>query len=375
MIGSRQFWIGIGVSVLLLVLFLVTVDLERMFDALADADYIFVLPGLALYLISVLFRTLRWQLLLRHMKPISLRRLYPVVVVGYMANNLLPMRLGELVRSYYLGEREGVSRTSALVTIFIERVLDALTLLFYIFVIALFFPLAGLAEAFGDRFNMPWPLLVVAFSLPFIVTFGMLMLFAFYPVRTRAGIVTLMRPVPSRFQEKLRHLIDMVLNGLVPLRSPGTLALLFLFSIPIWLFEAGLFFFIGFSFDLNNVYDNLGDLAVASVLVTSVANIVSSIPAAPGGIGIFEIAARETLVWLPMASVERAVAGGFAAVVHFILLVSMILLGQVFLWAGHISLRNLSRAGRGTSAEEGPENQMQSRVAPGVFSADSEESQ
>ena len=87
-----------GVSVALLALFLLTIDVRRMADALADANYLWVIPAVALYLVSVVFRTLRWRVLLLHMKPVSVARLYPVVVVGYMANNILPVRLGEVVR-------------------------------------------------------------------------------------------------------------------------------------------------------------------------------------------------------------------------------------------------------------------------------------
>ena len=121
----------------------------------------------------------------------------------------------------------------------------------------------------------------------------------------------------------------------------------FVLSLPIWLFEAGLFFFVAFAFGLENVYDNLGDMVVAVILVTAVANIGSSIPAAPGGIGLFELVARETLVFLPLAAIDPAVAAGFAAVVHLSLLLPMIILGQVFLWAENVSLRKLSRAGQG----------------------------
>ena len=63
-------------------------------------------------------------------RPVSpVTRLYPVVIIGYMSNNLLPARLGELVRSYYLAQREGVSGSSALATIAVERVYDGVTLL------------------------------------------------------------------------------------------------------------------------------------------------------------------------------------------------------------------------------------------------------
>ncbi len=350
MIASRKIWIGFAISALLLALFLVTVDLGRMADALAEANYLFLIPGIGLYLISVFFRTLRWQLLLRHMRPISARRLYPVVVVGYMANNLLPMRLGELVRSYHVGEREGISKTSALMTIFIERILDALTLLFFIAIIALFVPLAGLAEALGEKTGVAWPLLVVVLSAPFVLAFGTLVLFALFPDRTRALALSVVSPLPERIESPLRHLIDMFLVGLMPLRNPQTLSRLFALSLPIWLFEAGLFFFVAFAFGLENVYDNLGDMAVAVILVTAIANIGSSIPAAPGGIGLFELVARETLVFLPLAAIDPAVAAGFAAVVHLSLLLPMIILGQVFLWTGNMTLRPSaegSRAGQG----------------------------
>ena len=124
--GNKKYWIGIGVSIILLAYFLFTVEIGRMLDALAGANYWYIFPAVAMYFISVYFRSMRWSVMLRRLKPVSTRRLFPVVVVGYMANNILPMRLGEIVRSYYLSEREGVSATSALVTVFVERIFDAL---------------------------------------------------------------------------------------------------------------------------------------------------------------------------------------------------------------------------------------------------------
>ena len=303
-----------------------------MADALAGANYVYLVPGVAAYLVSVLFRTVRWRVLLSHLSQVKVARLYPVVVVGYMANNLLPLRLGELVRSYHVGEREGLSKTSALATIMVERVLDALTLLFFILAIALFVPLSGLAESLGDRTGVPWPLVAAAFSTPFVVVFCLMVLLASYPARTRAAIDAGLRLLPDRLGTRVRELVRMFLEGFIPLRSTRTLGLLFALSLPIWLLESLLFFFVGFSFGLDGVFDNLAQLAAMAVLVTAVANIGSSVPAAPGGIGLFELIARETLVvLLPLATIDRAVAAGFATVVHAALLLPMIVLGQIFL--------------------------------------------
>ena len=350
---GRKFWIGFGVSIALLALFFLTLDLGQLLEALADANYLYVGPAIGLYIVSVLFRTLRWQRLLRHMRPIKVARLFPVVVVGYMANNLLPVRLGELVRSYYVGEREGISKTSALVTIFIERLLDALTLLLFIAAIAVFVPLVGLAEGFAERSGVSWPVLVMALSLPFVVAFVSLLLVAFAPVRARSLAMALFKPLPGEVGARLGYMFDLLLEGLHSLRSLRSVLGLFILSVPIWLFEAGLFFVIGFSFGLHQMYDTLWEMAIALVLVTAIANIGSSIPAAPGGLGLFELVARETLVLLPLAVVDRAVAGAYVAVVHAALLMPMIVLGQLFLWTQHVSLLSLSRAGRHAEGETG----------------------
>ena len=348
MFSAGKFWIGLALSVLLVALFFVTVDVGHMMTALASANYLYVVPAVALYMVAVVFRTMRWQALLLHIKRISNRRLFPVVVIGYMANNLLPMRLGEVVRSYYLGEREQVSKSSALATIFIERVFDALTLLLFVAIVALFVPVSGVAEGFGEQWGIAPALLAAGFSLPFIAAFGVMLLLSRWPERTRALVLIMMKPLPSRFpHERALHIVDYFLAGFAPLTSLRMILLLFVLSVPIWGFETGLFYLIGFSFGFHHIYDNLWHLAAVMTLVTALANIGSSVPSSPGGIGLFELIARETLVLLPLAAMDRSEAAAFAAVSHFALLLPMIILGQVFLWAGNLSLRRLARADSG----------------------------
>ncbi len=338
-----RFWIGIALSVGLLALFLATVDIPRMLDALADAKYGYLAPGVALYFASVWVRTLRWQVILRHLKSATVARLFPVVVVGFMANHLLPMRIGELVRSYYLSEREGVSKTSAFATIMVERVLDAVTLLAFVAVAAGFLPVIGLVKSLGERSGLPWPLLAAGASLPFIAMFGALLLLALHPSRAAALIGRAMRCLPARLGRPLAELSRLFLEGLAALRSPVRIFGLFLLSAPVWLLAAGLFYLGGLSFGLQDAFGGHLQMALAMVVVMAVSKIGSSVPAAPGGLGLFELVARETLVLLPAVSVDRSVAAAYAAVVHAALLLPMILLGQAFLWSDQLSLRRLSR--------------------------------
>ncbi len=348
MFTAGKFWIGLGLSALLVALFFVTVDVGHMVDALASANYLYVIPAVALYLVGVVFRTMRWQALLQHIKHVSNRRLFPVVVIGYMANNLLPMRLGEVVRSYYVGEREGISKSSALATIFIERVFDALTLLLFVAIVAIFVPLGGLTAGFGDLSGIAPPLLAAGLTMPFIGAFCVMLALSRWPERTRSFVVTLMKPLPERFpRARALHIVDYFLQGFAPLTSFRMIVQLSLLSIPVWAFETGLFYLIGYSFGFQHSYENMWHLAAAMALVTALANIGSSIPSSPGGIGLFELIARETLVLLPLAAIGRSEAAAFAAVSHFALLLPMIVLGQVFLWAGNLSLRRLARADTG----------------------------
>ena len=336
-------WIGITISTILIFLFLFTVDVHRMLGALSSVNYVYIAPAVGMYLVSTYFRAFRWKVLLSGIKPISTRRLFPVVVVGYMANNLLPMRLGEFVRAYYIGEREGISKASALVTVFVERVFDALSLLFFITVIAMFTPLTDLGNVLDKQFGIPWPIIAGVISVSFIGTLAMLVLFAIYPSMAKKLTFILTRPFPNFIQTTAFNMIVDSLDGLKSLEKADVLGLIFLLSIPIWISEATVFLIIGLPFGFHNLHSSFEAMIVNMILVTSVTNIGSSIPAAPGGIGLFEIIARETLVMGPFAEIDRATAAGFAVVVHATLLLPMIILGQVILWAGHMSLKRLSQ--------------------------------
>jgi len=347
---GKRFWFGLGLGAAALALFFLTTDWDRLVDALAGANYWYVFPAALLYQVSLLFRTARWRMIMRHMREVAVTRLYPVVVVGYMANNLLPLRLGELVRSYYVGEREGVSKTAALATILVERLMDALTLIAFVAVIAVFVPLNAVAEGFGDRSSVPWPLLTAALSVPFAVVFAALVAVAYRPERAAAAAEAGLRLLPQAAGTRARGLVDRFIHALQALRSPSSVLVLFALSVPVWLFEGALFFVAGYSFDLHLAYGSEIEMAAALVLAMALANIGAAVPSSPGGIGLFELIARETLVLLPLAVIDRSVAGAYAAVVHAILLLPVIALGQAILVADGLSLRNLWRGGRSLPA-------------------------
>ena len=121
---------GIGILVSLACLYLVLrgVDLGETARLLGGAQLPWLCLGAAGVVADLALRALRWQCLIAPIRPVPLRRLSGYMLVGYLANNVLPARLGELVRSHYLGDREGISRSATLGTVIVERIVDTIVL-------------------------------------------------------------------------------------------------------------------------------------------------------------------------------------------------------------------------------------------------------
>jgi glycosyltransferase 2 family protein len=120
--------IGILISVVCIYLVLRGVDLDQTFRLVGGAQLQWLVLAVGAGIADLGFRALRWQCLIAPIQPVPLRRLSGYMLVGYLANNVLPARLGELVRSHYLGDREGISRSATLGTVLVERVVDTVVL-------------------------------------------------------------------------------------------------------------------------------------------------------------------------------------------------------------------------------------------------------
>ena len=195
--------------------------MSETWDALKGAEYGWLVPAVAVYFVAVAFRAIRWHYLLRHMKSIPAGRLYPVVVVGYMANNLLPIRLGEFVRSWHLGQREGVSKSAALATIIVERVLDGIVLLILALILWPFLPVNDLLSEFTDETGIPWGVLLALAVIPFTVVMTIFVVAAVNPALAKrlAGRLALL--APGKVREPVQSMLVKFIDGLAALRSPG----------------------------------------------------------------------------------------------------------------------------------------------------------
>jgi uncharacterized protein (TIRG00374 family) len=318
-----RFWLGLAVSLVFLALAFRNKDLGEMGRALLAADYRYLLPAIAVYFAGVYFRALRWRTLLRPVKPLRPGALFPIVVIGYMANNVLPARIGEFVRAYLLAWRHDVGKSATLATIAIERIFDGLTMILFILV-------AALLVALNQQIQMIAALGAALFCglLLGLVALGAL---PRLQVRLHAALVRLL---PDRLAGRLERIVFGFVSGLGALRSRADLARVVATSLAAWLCEAGMYLIIGAAFDLGMIWP-------VALLTTAVANLFTLLPSSPGYVGIFEAGVLAVLVGLLGA--PEAVALSYAIVLHAALWLPVTLLGFVCWGRESLGWRDLGR--------------------------------
>src|SRR5260221_435770 len=121
--------VSIAVSVFFLYIGLQGMNLAEVWNQITHANFWWLIPGVLVYFLAVWGRTWRWHYLLRPLKEVPLRKLFPIVVIGYMGNNVYPFRAGEVIRAYVLRRNEGVKITASLATIIVELIFDGFVML------------------------------------------------------------------------------------------------------------------------------------------------------------------------------------------------------------------------------------------------------
>ncbi len=325
----------------MLIIFALTIDIGEMWNTLEKANYLLLVPGILAYFLGVWFRAWRWQVLLSGIDEIKIRTLFPIVVIGYMANNILPFRLGELIRGYYLKNKEGIPTATALSTIFVERIMDGLALILILAGSSMSVPFDAIFSRLSQITKLDETFLLVIFTSPFVILFGLLVAIALNGPRSMVIFGQLTSRLPRNLACNINHLTEDVVKGLYSLRNWKITCKALLLSLPIWILEAVLFHTVLVSLGILPINSSLGHIFASSASITAITNIGASIPSMPGGIGLFEMIARETLMVIEPTSVSRSEAAAFATLTHLCLMVPIVLLGQLFLWAEGLSLRKL----------------------------------
>ena len=261
--------IGIGISGVAIWILARSVDLPRTFDVLRTANPAWILAMVGTVFVDVAARGARWRALLEPIKRLPYRRVLGYTYLGYLANNVLPARLGELVRSHALGEGEGISRPTVLGTVVVERIVDT------VIVVALA-ALAVVILGVGGTMSTA-VVLGAAFVGLLIVALFVAMVSHRLPGAER--VTTAAERYP-RILELARRLRD----GLAVASKPGTLARALLFSAAAWTASIATFIAGGQAVGIELT------ISQAALLSSGVA-LATIVPSAPGYVGTFELTA------------------------------------------------------------------------------------
>lgn len=309
-----KFWVGLLISVLFLWWALQGLHLAEVGQQVKSANFIWLVPGVLVYFVAVWARTWRWDYMLRPLKSIPVRRLFPVVVIGYMGNNVYPFRAGELLRSYVLRQQEAVPISASLATVIVERVFDGLVMLIFVFVALPFTPIPGDNGQIRSLVIFASGLFFVALVLFFALA---AMPERFYALAEWVGT----RLLPAKATRPLLDFLERFLSGLQSLRSFRHVLMIFLTSVVIWLLETVKYWFVMHAFHFEVSF-------FALMLMNGIVNLATTLPSAPGYIGTFD---GPGIAVLTLYGVAASVATAYTLVLHAALWLPITLLGFYYM--------------------------------------------
>lgn len=331
-----NFWLGVGVSAAAVALLLYRIDWGGAAEAFRTAHYGWILPGLLTSFFVMVIRAWRWRYLLRDDLQASFEGRLSATFIGFMANGLLPARMGEFVRAWCLGRREGKSKSAIFASIIVERLLDGLWILLYL-VVALWvipFPEDGGAEGalwggFSVKAGLRWAgFLSLAFYAGIILFLILLRL-------SREGALRVLeaclRSLSRRLADKAHEVLEGFIRGIYIPDSQNRAAMALFHTWLLWVVGLGGNYFTSRAFGLDLPWH-------APVFFLVVQAIGVMIPSSPGFVGTFHAAA---VLGARFYGVPEGVALSFAVVVHIVSFLPVVLAGLAFLWRENLTLGRL----------------------------------
>jgi len=302
------------------------IEWPEVIDPLREINCLFLLPAILVLLLTLVVRAIRWHYLLRPIKLATLYNLFAATTIGFMANMLLPARVGELIRAYILGQREQISKTAALASVFLERLWDVIILLSFL-------ALLVITRSIRREILVDQRLLGIGYiSLGLIgLIFLSLILIRHKAQPISDRVATMIAPFSRQLAERIRGIINSFTQGLVTLRMDRNLVNIIFWSLTLWITAGLSLHLILFAFDLHL------PLPVPFFLLILQAFGVA-LPSSPGFIGTYHAA---TVAGLTMLGIPRGQALSVAIVMHASFFIPMVLLGLGLLWMEGISWKQL----------------------------------
>lgn len=303
---NKTILIGIVISIACLFLAMRKVEWSGFYLALKEVNYIWVVVAFILSGLSFIPRSIRWWYLLLPVKRTKFSSNFSSMTIGFMANSILPLRAGEVIRAYAISRAEKISGSASFATIVVERVFDLFTLLIFFFLVLGLFPFPELIRK-GSFIALAFAILSLAFLL-------------FLKKRGNSAVVSLNSLIgflPPKWKESINKFLLSFLSGLDILGKKGLILKSIFWSLIVWGIYASVSFslFKAFGFDLSfyHAYILMVILCLGIML-----------PSAPGFVGTYHYFA---VLGLALLGIEGDPAFSFAVVAHITSFLPVVILG------------------------------------------------
>jgi uncharacterized protein (TIRG00374 family) len=330
---NRRLGINVALSMIVAALFLFLafrhVPLADLGAALGRFDLRWLLPAFAISFTLQVFRAWRWQLELRPLARIGLGKLWVVTSVAYMAINLLPARLGEVVRPWLLSRRAPVTMSNVVGNLVIEKTMDSIVIVFYI--------LVGLLTAQDLPAWVRRGAIVPAVAAAVLVGLVGLLWWKGEPFVDRS----IVRYLPERFGAALKRFLRALLDGMQILPDPALLGTVFAVSLALWFLPILSSYVIIRAFSFEVPFS-------AAVIVFIFIGFGTALPNAPGMIGTYQYACQ---LALGLFGVDATSALAYGLVLNAIQLLSLVAQGLVALPLAEVSVDDFRSVRREIVAE------------------------
>jgi len=227
------------ISLVFLFLAFRKVEFRNIIEALGKVNYIYLLPTLISLILSYLFRVWRWKYILLPTKNIRFASLFSATMIGFMANNLLPGRIGEIIKVYFIGKQENISRSLTLATVVLERTFDVLIILIFLSCLLIAFPFPQWISKTGYLVTGSLGVIsLVLFILKFKSTRSLWVSKKIFPF------------LPDKITIWILKLLQSFIDGLNILEKPKYLLCVILYSLLVWIISGMVIYYSLLAFNI-----------------------------------------------------------------------------------------------------------------------------
>tara|TARA_S200000501_G_scaffold353209_1_gene372810 strand:+ start:60419 stop:61390 length:972 start_codon:yes stop_codon:yes gene_type:complete len=297
------------------------VNYEELIFQLSNIHLLPLLVSVFLLILAAYLRALRWKYILKPISNIGTQFLFSSVMIGYFGNNVLPFRMGEILRTHSVSSRCNIQFPKIFGTVILERIIDLCSLIFIFVIVAPWFPFQNANLKSGI-------LVLVIFTSALVISISF-----FYYV----GYIENIKDwdfFKSQVGKKIFPFIESTFRGLTLLSKANNIFGICLTTIIIWVFYFGSTYAVLISCDINIGY-------VGACIILIIGGLIIAIPSLPSAAGTYDAGIKYSLIAVYFISSEKALS--YALISHATMFFPYVIIGAVYFIFSNLNYNDIKK--------------------------------